>query len=1204
MFESKINRGRANGYAPLDGSGKVPLDKLPPIQSTIDTGSFATTGSNIFIGEQTISTIQGTGSLYLKPNSEDSRHFEIYNTNPNDTHIKSNGGLSYFGDDTNYLKIDDSAGDVTIAAFSDIILTADDGGVYIGSYGSGNGVVTNGYLNTIIGDTDIINGGTGNSITDVIGRISTISDGTISSSAQITELGFISSSQTIDTGSFATTGSNTFNGNQTINGPLTINVSTGTPIGVSNWNGQGGWNQGFYSNITASGGTGTGLTVDVAAGGGGYINIGAISINNPGSGYTDGDVVTIDNENNLPGQFTIEVSSTTVLQCDVNGNLILDVSSAPTNLTGSVGDIKGTLKIDDNSIYFATQSFVAETYQIVVNNGTSYNTHVSIPKNQGIPSLYSGGWSITTSGNTTYVLTGVYSDGDNWDCEIDNLNSNYSGGTQTMTLTWLDYVATDIWKKIDFGFEKNKFVENTFTSSFVTTSSFNEFTSSLNNAIELTGSTVSFLGNIVIYGTQSVINSQNVEISDNILYLSPTASTDNDLGIVGHYNDGTYRHAGIFMDASDGHSWKVFNGLQTETTATVDTNGTGFTLAPFKAGAITGTSFNGTVNATNGIISGSSQLPAGLVSGSSQVLGGSGVVSGSYETTGRSIISSSAQITSLGFVSGSYLTNLSGAISSSSQLTSSFDSRYTLSGSISSVPAGTISGSAQITALGFVSSSTTINTGSFVTTSSFNAFTASALTTGSNTFSGSQIISGALYVTSITSISSSFSLPSGSSLMILSGSNIYVDSSGSITGSLSGSIFGIGDVVAFSSSVNSRLNSAGGVAGTISGSAQITAFGFVSGSYETTGRSIVSGSSQLTSSYDTRYILSGSVSAVPDGTISGSSQLTSSYDTRYLVTGSVTSSISQLNTFTASISTASLVASINNLNTYTASQSTASLVTSITNINSFTSSLNVWSSSVATTGSNSFNGNQTITGSLNVSSMAVVSSSFTTNSSSLYLTSGSNLYVQNNGVVEITGSLVASGSTISLITPVLQIGTGSGDEGGEILLAKSQTNNSLTGSGITIDSYQNKIRIFEQGGNARGVSIDLSKTPNGVGGELLWKAGGLVNADVDVTLGNLKARIPSTGNRSLQLSTVSGTYSVYGSGVYSFSGLAGTTIASGSPLSITTTPAYIIPSYNFTVAGAVDTWTLMDTSAGIAWRITMIIGASYNNNMISIERLV
>ena len=56
MFESKINRGRANGYAPLDGSGKVPLDKL-----SFNIGSYATTGSNSFFGNQTIS-----GSLILK----------------------------------------------------------------------------------------------------------------------------------------------------------------------------------------------------------------------------------------------------------------------------------------------------------------------------------------------------------------------------------------------------------------------------------------------------------------------------------------------------------------------------------------------------------------------------------------------------------------------------------------------------------------------------------------------------------------------------------------------------------------------------------------------------------------------------------------------------------------------------------------------------------------------------------------------------------------------------------------------------------------------------------------------------------------------------------------------------------------------------------------------------------------------------------
>jgi hypothetical protein len=61
---------------------------------------------------------------------------------------------------------------------------------------------------------------------------------------------------------------------------------------------------------------------------------------------------------------------------------------------------------------------------------------------------------------------------------------------------------------------------------------------------------------------------------------------------------------------------------------------------------------------------------------------------------------------------------------------------------------------------------------------------------------------------------------------------------------------------------------------------------------------VVSGSSQLTSSYDTRYVFSGSITQTtwdniankPAGIISGSSQLTASYDTRYTLSGSVSNS--------------------------------------------------------------------------------------------------------------------------------------------------------------------------------------------------------------------------------------------------------------------------------------------------------------------------
>jgi hypothetical protein len=74
--------------------------------------------------------------------------------------------------------------------------------------------------------------------------------------------------------------------------------------------------------------------------------------------------------------------------------------------------------------------------------------------------------------------------------------------------------------------------------------------------------------------------------------------------------------------------------------------------------------------------------------------------------------------------------------------------------------------------------------------------------------------------------------------------------------------------------------------------------------------------------------------------------------------------------------------------------------------------------------------------------------------------------------VDITGNKLISNNS-------------SGDEGGEILLAKSVTNTTLDGVGITIDSYQNRIRFFEQGGSARGAYIDLTQAAGGVGTNLL-----------------------------------------------------------------------------------------------------------------------
>jgi hypothetical protein len=98
------------------------------------------------------------------------------------------------------------------------------------------------------------------------------------------------------------------------------------------------------------------------------------------------------------------------------------------------------------------------------------------------------------------------------------------------------------------------------------------------------------------------------------------------------------------------------------------------------------------------------------------------------------------------------------------------------------------------------------------------------------------------------------------------------------------------------------------------------------------------------------------------------------------------------------------------------------------------------------------------------------------------------------GSVSITGSLTVSGSsTFTNIGPAifsgsvdisngnkLTINATGGDEGGEILLGKAVTNTTLTGSGVTVDVYQDKVRIFEQGGNNRGGYFNIAGLGAGV----------------------------------------------------------------------------------------------------------------------------
>jgi cytoskeletal protein CcmA (bactofilin family) len=119
----KTGNFRVETNAKVDGtlqvSGSTSLTGSLIVSNSVDIK-----GDTKMTGSLNVTNIKGTGSVYLQPNQADARYFEIYNTAASDVHIKSSNGLSFFGDDTNYLKIDDNAQTVTIVGVNGVSVSS------------------------------------------------------------------------------------------------------------------------------------------------------------------------------------------------------------------------------------------------------------------------------------------------------------------------------------------------------------------------------------------------------------------------------------------------------------------------------------------------------------------------------------------------------------------------------------------------------------------------------------------------------------------------------------------------------------------------------------------------------------------------------------------------------------------------------------------------------------------------------------------------------------------------------------------------------------------------------------------------------------------------------------------------------------------------------------------------------------------------
>ena len=132
-----------------------------------------------------------------------------------------------------------------------------------------------------------------------------------------------------------------------------------------------------------------------------------------------------------------------------------------------------------------------------------------------------------------------------------------------------------------------------------------------------------------------------------------------------------------------------------------------------------------------------------------------------------------------------------------------------------------------------------------------------------------------------------------------------------------------------------------------------------------------------------------------------------------------------------------------------------------------------------------------------------------------------------------------------------------GDEGGQIDLTKAATNTTLT-TGVTLDVFQNKLRIFETGGTNRGYYIDISGGGTSVGTNLV--GGG------------------SASNSFTTISTPSGTSPVADSSTDTL------TLTAGTGITITgdATADSIAIATNAATANGANTIVLRDASGNFA----------------------
>jgi len=329
--------------------------------------------------------------------------------------------------------------------------------------------------------------------------------------------------------------------------------------------------------------------------------------------------------NGFSGSVNIYGTASQITVTPSSGSITLSLPSTVSLTTACAtnfyGTFNGTATAVTNGVYTTDTGTVTST---MIANGTILNADINASASIAVSKLSA---SNVTVGNTAIGLGGTATT----IAGLTNFTSasiTVSDATDATSTTVAPFVVTG-----GAGVAKNLYV----------------------------GGNLSVSGSVFIAGSAVTISSSNSVLNDALLYLAHNNPANVlDIGIVSSFNNGTYQHAGLVRDASDG-IWKLFSGVTSEPDTTI--NFASATYDTLQAGGLIINSSSTTTTAS--ITSAGVGNFAGLSIGGASVATQSYVTSQGYVTTSSSPNFSAASVAGFA-VAKKYVGTISGNSASTS----------------------------------------------------------------------------------------------------------------------------------------------------------------------------------------------------------------------------------------------------------------------------------------------------------------------------------------------------------------------------------------------------------------------------------------------------------------------------------------------------------------------------------------------------------